>query len=387
MSSSSSSNSKRVNMPKPKPTARKPRRSLLSRFLSVAQPSSKSVRTSGLSLTSAEEDDAVLCSFQRSTKTENDTIGNDNNTFPTEVQVVRDIQEVQDQWSFDDDNDDESNDDNDDDDDDDDYAKSCTEPSTAAQYYDQAVAYAVREYFDECLCHVALGLEACNNHEHDSDDEHDNYEDDGDDDDAHHSVRWMLCQLQADIWGRTGRVEESLEAYQRILQHSLGQQQQQQHPNNHSPPTADQANMLYACGKLSVRLCRYEEALEYYQRELKVTRAVTSGHARLAVARIHHEMARVSKEGMGDSEQALGYYKQAHAVERLVYQSLQVAVQECSSCRCCSNGKQTVHCVTHESRTQEVAQQMQDTKRNMGRIHFELGDLDQAVRLSLRHIV
>jgi tetratricopeptide (TPR) repeat protein len=350
---------------------KQPRSSFLSRFLSP-RSSSKSHRTSTLSLTSIDDSVDVV-----NVHVAGDAKGNSahscsptlvvrKNGPPLEVNMFQE-QEFR-------------HDDDDDDDDDewsvnsfagDDNGDDCG-LGNSVWHYEKACAYAESQHFSKCLEHVDLGL-------------HEQTETD--------ALYWTLTELQAQVWGRMGCFRKSLNAYQGILAYSESQQQSCTASSGTASATntpTDQANLLYTCGKLSVSLNEFVAALDYYRRELELTvRTVphtdTNGSSchytnNLAVARIYHEMARVSKQGLRDAEQALGYYQEALTVEMSVWKNLKAKIT--GSCLCCSGGRNK-KCATLTARLQEVQHQIQDTKRCMGRIHFEQGDIDQALRLSL----
>jgi hypothetical protein len=100
---------------------------------------------------------------------------------------------------------------------------------------------------------------------------------------------WTLTELRAQVWGRMGLTRKSLTAYQGILAHACESSEQ-------GSSAADQASLLYTCGKLSVSLNQCEEAVDYYLRELEMTvkqvKAEGNSQNNLAVARIYHELAR-----------------------------------------------------------------------------------------------
>lgn len=273
------------------------------------------------------------------------------------------------------------------------------------------------------------------------------------------SLYWKLVQLKAQVLGRLGHYQESLHDYEELLQ--LLQQSQggpASSPRNDNStkvlPAAQalavQANLLYACGRLSAYQKEYDRAIAYYQHELEVTRALlqqtnaaalepapappaeplqhaslhptntslawlgtmtstTATTSMLALSRIHHELARLHKVARGDGSRALKHYEQALQVELSVYQQLTRAAPFLTPLVNCTKRQQNRNLQTkHGSRSLpgrgggggqrrgscccscarctdllETAQQIRETKRAMGRIHFELGDFDKAVKLSL----
>jgi tetratricopeptide (TPR) repeat protein len=322
------------------------RSSFLSRFLS--KPRSNSVRTSALSLTSLDDgsssvDPHSTRASPTAAATTDDKTTVRNNSLPLEVEIVKEEEDWSEASCLDDDDDCQ------------DEQEESTGQTTACQHYMTALAYADSELYDECLEQVSAGLLSLCPQE---------------------KLYWTLTELRAVVWGRMGMAGKSLKEYQGILAHC--ENCQQGHVNN---SCADQANLLYTCGKLSVSLNQFQQAVDYYRRELEITVKTSHGHNNLAVARIYHELARVSRKGLGDSEQALGYYQEALHIETAVLKALSAATASCPSCRSGHSRNKAKYCEEHAPRVQEVLQQIQDTKRSMGRIHFEQGDLDQAVRL------
>jgi tetratricopeptide (TPR) repeat protein len=316
------------------------RSSFLKRFLTPRSSSantskSQSERTSSLSLTSIDIEDGSF-------SIDPQYINPRSNGLPLEVEIVKEEEQFGEDYFLGDEDDCDDKEDED--------ATGST--STAAwRHYNTALAYAESELFDECLEQVSAGLESLQEQD---------------------VLYWTLTELRAQVWGRMGYTLESLTEYQGILAHC----ESDSNDNNNS--SADQANLLYTCGKLSVSLNQFGAAVEYYRRELEITVQTAEGTGDnncLAVARIYHELARVSVKGLGDSVQALGYYREALQVEMAVWKELSAATASCPLCR------KTNYCASHVLHVQEVQQQIQDTKRSMGRIHFEQGDLDQAVRL------
>jgi tetratricopeptide (TPR) repeat protein len=329
----------------------KQRSSFLSRFLSHR---SSSVRTSALSLTSLDDGSSSVDPHSPTRASPTAEVAADNsskttvrnNSLPLEVEIVKEEEQCPSDWS--------ETSCLDDDDDCDDVQEETT-GSAAYQHYMKALAYADSELYDECLEQVSAGLLSLPPQE---------------------KLYWTLTELRAVVWGRMGMARKSLTEYQAILAHCENCEQGE---SNNS--CADQANLLYTCGKLSVSLNQCQQAVDYYRRELEITAKTSHGHNNLAVARIYHELARVSRKGLGESEQALGYYQEALHMETTVLKALSAATASCPLCRSGHSRNQSKYCEQHAPRVQEVLQQIQDTKRSMGRIHFEQGDLDQAVRL------
>jgi len=156
-----------------------------------------------------------------------------------------------------------------------------------------------------------------------------------------------LLQVKAQILGRMGCYEESLQTYQQLLKQEIS--------------CADKCNTLYACGRLSVQLQLYRQAIDFYSKELELTLKIVS-QKDMTVSRIYHELARIAHQGLADGAEALQYYQRALDVELAVWKH--------------SSGRERIL----------VTKQIQETKREMGRIHFENGEFDKAVQCSLKRI-
>lgn len=169
------------------------------------------------------------------------------------------------------------------------------------------------------------------------------------------SLYSKLLTIRAEVLGRRGEFESSLQTYQRVLEYQREQA---------TPPDLT-ASLYYACGRLSVYLRDFMQALEYYTQELLLTRAV-SGES-LAVARIYHDLAKVAELGLGDWTQALVYYEQALCIEVAVWRHAKES----------NSGDKLSH-----DDLKEALHQIPETKKCIGRIHFALGNIDEALRLS-----
>jgi hypothetical protein len=194
----------------------------------------------------------------------------------------------------------------------------------ASRHFEKALAFCSTNHFDQALSHVQQGSDLV----HET-----------------NPLYPQLLTIQAEVLGRQGDYQSSLDTFQRVL--DLYREQ--------SAPIDVTDSLYYACGRLSVYLQKYSQALEYYTQELLLTRAV-SGDS-LAVARIYHDLATVAEKGLGDWTRALVYYEQALFVEAVV-------------------------CQQQGDDWKEAAQQIPKTKKCMGRIQFALGNIDEAMRLS-----
>jgi tetratricopeptide (TPR) repeat protein len=115
---------------------------------------------------------------------------------------------------------------------------------------------------------------------------------------------------------------------------------------------ADASRIYYTMGRICCKTGRYEEALECFLSELKITKS-TLGEYNIEVSRILHDVARIYEDSLGDYEEALKYYKKALKVER---HAAKLAPQ--------------------------LSAQVLETQRCMGRIHYKRGEFDKAVTVS-----
>jgi tetratricopeptide (TPR) repeat protein len=324
------------------------RSSFLSRFMSPRRIASANTnmttRTSTLSLTSIDIEDGSV-SMMDPQQQQQHTYPRSSG-LPSEVEIVKEEEHFGDDCCLDDEDDC-------DEDEQEDCCQETTGSTSASKHYNRALLFAESEMYDECLEHLSAGLESLQEED---------------------VLYWTLTELRAQVWGRMGLTRKSLTSYQGVLAHACESSDQ-------GSSAADQASLLYTCGKLSVSLNQCEDAVDYYLRELEITvkthAAATNSQNPLAVARIYHELARVSSKGLGESKQALGYCQEALRAEMVVRKDLSAAVV---SCPMCCSGKKTKYCASHALCVQEVQQQIQDTRRSMGRIYFDQGELDQAVR-------
>jgi hypothetical protein len=203
--------------------------------------------------------------------------------------------------------------------------------STALRHFQKALDHVSINNFDQSLSHVEDGLQLVN---------------------QTNPLYRKLLTIQAEVLGRRGDYDASLETYQRVLE------------EEDTPPDI-LASLCFACGRLSVYLKDYSQALDYYTQELLLTRAI-SGDS-LAVARIYHDLAKVAEKGLGDWTRALVYYEQALFVEYKVWKRAKEEYDD---------DKQ------RQDDLQEAQQQIPETKKCMGRIQFAMGNIEEALRLS-----
>lgn len=149
---------------------------------------------------------------------------------------------------------------------------------------------------------------------------------------------------------RAGENRRSLDTYQEVLSRQ-----------NLGFTPIQMANLCYACTRLSYQLQEPETALHYAERELAYTLKISKGRPTMAVSKCYHELARISRDGLGESDRALKFYKKALRIEDQVYRSI------------------TAEGTTRTSQAQEVLQHIRETKGCIGRILFEQGKVQEAL--------
>lgn len=141
----------------------------------------------------------------------------------------------------------------------------------------------------------------------------------------------------------------------------------------------DIVKVLYALGKLSAKVGLYEQAIQYYQMELEQTTKLSDDHfptvhdRNETAAKVLDNMAKVAQRGLGEAALAHKYTKAALHLRITVYRQL---IQQ--------NQRQDAeqrHDPATARRLLEAKAAVQETKRNLGRILFEEGHVNQAVQM------
>ena len=114
----------------------------------------------------------------------------------------------------------------------------------------------------------------------------------------------------------------------------------------------DASRLYYTMGRICTKTGRYDEALQYFSSELKITKEYF-GKYNMEVSRIFHDIARIYEDCLGEYDNALKYYKKALKVER---HAMKLAP--------------------------ELSDQVLETQRCMGRIHYNRGEFGKAVTVS-----
>lgn len=177
------------------------------------------------------------------------------------------------------------------------------------------------------------------------------------------SIRLQLLQTKGDVYCRLGRTEESFQVYQSALEEAVN--------------PAEKAKLLYTLGRLCIRLKRMRLAISYFTREMEITEAEL-GHQHMSVSRVLHELAKLYDEGLGEHKMALMKLHKALHIELAVLQECHVAITTCQKCN------QVTHrmCTAHANLQRDVSNQIRETKKAQGRIHFKLGDFEKALKTS-----
>lgn len=177
------------------------------------------------------------------------------------------------------------------------------------------------------------------------------------------SIRLELLQTKGDVFCRLGRSKEALQVYQSALEEAVN--------------PAEKAKLLYTLGRLCVRLKHIRLAISYFTREMEITETELGEH-HLSVSRVLHELAKLYDEGLGEHKMALLKLHKALHIELAVLQECHAAIVKCPRCN------QVTHrmCITHANLQKDISNQIRETKKAQGRIHFKLGDFDKALKTS-----
>ena len=194
----------------------------------------------------------------------------------------------------------------------------------------------------------------------------DNDDDDGDDDQATgkatiSAIRLQLLQTKGDVYCRLGRMDESMQVYQQALRETKN--------------PAEEAKLLYIMGRLCIRMGRTQDAISCFTHELEITQRELGAH-HLSVSVIYQSIAKIYEE-ISDYNMSIYYYNKALKIELSVMQDLHSVVSSCSKCDTARM------CDVHANIRSQLLGQIRETKKNLGRIHFKLGDFDGALKASL----
>ena len=146
-----------------------------------------------------------------------------------------------------------------------------------------------------------------------------------------------------------GDNRRALDLYERVLFQEL----------DFSP--IQMANLCYACTWLAFHLQEPRAALHYAKRELAYTLQISQEQPTMAVSKCYHELARISRVGLGESDRAIKFYRKALRIEEQVYRSI------------------TAVGTARTAQAQEILQHIQETKECIGRILFEKGNIAEAL--------
>lgn len=174
------------------------------------------------------------------------------------------------------------------------------------------------------------------------------------------TIRLQLLQTKGDVYWRLGRMEESMQVYKKALQETKN--------------PAEEAKILYIMGRLNICMGRARDAITYFTHELEITQRELGVH-HLSVSVIYQSIASLF-EDLSDYKMGIYYYNKALKIELAVMQDLHSSVTSCTQC-------DTRMCDVHANIHSQVPGQIRETKKNLGRIHFKLGDFDGALKASL----
>ena len=180
---------------------------------------------------------------------------------------------------------------------------------------------------------------------------------------AEPSIRLELMQTKGDVYCRLGLLDESLQVYQSALEEVVN--------------PAEKAKLLYTLGRLCARLKHVRLAISYFTQEMEITE-VELGKQHLSVSRVLHELAKLYDEGLGEPRMALMKLRKALEIERFVLQECHYCITKCPKCN------QVTHrmCAHHAAHQRDVSNQIRETKKVQGRIHFKLGEFERALKTS-----
>lgn len=152
--------------------------------------------------------------------------------------------------------------------------------------------------------------------------------------------------------------------------------------------------LLYTLGKLSVRLGNYEQALQYHQVELETTMTQLSKEIGMnesleVAAKVLDGMAKIAKNGLSNASMAHQYYKAALKIRMNLYRTLMNEYKNEKNKNNIINNNNNNNKNNLQKRLLDVKFTIQETRRNVGRILFEEGHVDQAIRMipQIGHVV
>jgi len=135
----------------------------------------------------------------------------------------------------------------------------------------------------------------------------------------------------------------------------------------YGPQSPHFAKALYAMGRICIKMGDFEQAIGYFQQELKVTKSIF-GNNHMEVSRVLHELGKIFDEELGDYEMALSYYQKALMVETACLDRI---------------GKHSSNRTSRDrARHREYSSQVRETKSTLGRLYYKTGDFGSAVRTS-----
>jgi tetratricopeptide (TPR) repeat protein len=153
------------------------------------------------------------------------------------------------------------------------------------------------------------------------------------------------------------------------------------------------ANLCFTCGQLCRRTLDFPAAAEYFQLELIYTSRYTSSLEStaandLCLAKCYDGLASLYQYDIGDADSALEFYQQALVLElsaldkimnRQCHNCLEETSRELSST---TEGRDASKPCLHVRRiVNNIRDQIKETKSNIGRIHFQNGNVGHALQI------
>ena len=153
------------------------------------------------------------------------------------------------------------------------------------------------------------------------------------------------------------------------------------------------ANLSFTCGQLCRRIRDFDAAAEYFQLELSYTSRLTSALGPtaandLCLAKCYDGLANLYQYDMGDADSALEFYQQALYLELAAMKKimnlecpscLDEKSQENSAITGCRNVPKP--CIHMRRMVHDIRDQINETKSNIGRIHFQNGNVGHALQM------
>lgn len=153
------------------------------------------------------------------------------------------------------------------------------------------------------------------------------------------------------------------------------------------------ANLCFTCGQLCRRMRDFVAAADFFEQELLYTSRYTSALEPtaandLCLAKCYDGLASLYQYDMGDADSALEFYQQALLLE--IEAMKKVLKIDCANCddesiggnsEISDNRKVSKPCVHLHLMAASIREQINKTKMNIGRIHFQNGNVGHALQM------